>query len=172
MTNRPLPVRLAPLINSFIDQARDLLATDGYLTPVAFIWRSDRPPTDMVTYALKEAGDKDAAADAVRQIARVMEADFVFLIMEAWMLDPTHARRYNEILDRYGSIGASPYAIDSVCFSLETHEGTWMGQVRQKPLGLSKKRKTFGPVEMRANFDVAEGRFFGLLPPPRGAQMN
>ena len=38
-------------------------------------------------------------------------------------------------MERYGSIGASPYKIDIVSFSLETRHGIWMAQALIKPKG-------------------------------------
>ena len=46
------------------------------------------------------------------------------------------------ILDKYGSIGASPYRVDVVSFGLETRYGVWMSQCEIKPKGISKKKRT------------------------------
>ncbi len=93
----------------------------------------------------------------------MIEADFVFVVMEAWSLRPDKLHRYNEILDKYGSIGNSPYAIDVVTLSLETRHGTWLAQMPIKPKGHSKKKRTFGQPEFRF-FTEAKGRFVDLLP--------
>jgi hypothetical protein len=45
-------------------------------------------------------------------------ADFIFMIMEAWSLRKDKLHHREEIMERYGSIGASPYKIDIVSFSL------------------------------------------------------
>jgi hypothetical protein len=83
--------------------------------------------------------------------------------MEAWGLPKDKMPRYQEIIDKYGSIGASPYKIDIVGFMLETRYGVWGCQVTLKPKGYSKKKRTFGNVELLF-MDGVEGRFVGLLP--------
>jgi hypothetical protein len=67
------------------------------------------------------------------------------------------------ILDKYGSIGASSYAIDVCVFSLETGRGMWASQPPIKPKGISRKKRTIGVVEFRY-FTEAQGRFMHLLP--------
>lgn len=71
--------------------------------------------------------------------------------------------RYQEILDKYGSVGASPYKIDTAAFILETRYGVWGCQAPLKPKGYSKKKRTFGSVELLF-MDGVEGRFVGLIP--------
>ena len=99
----------------------------------------------------------------IRLAAMELDADFVAVIMEAWSLPEDKARNYQAILDRYGSIAASPYRIDIVTISVETRHGLWLAQMPIKPKGVSKKRRTFGEPNYRL-FSEAEGRFVGLLP--------
>ena len=61
------------------------------------------------------------------------------------------------------SVGNSPYKIDTAAFVVETRYGVWGAQVPLKPKGYSKKKRTFGPVELLF-MDGVEGRFVGLLP--------
>jgi hypothetical protein len=83
--------------------------------------------------------------------------------MEAWGLPKDKVRRHEEIRDRYGSIGNSPYKVDVVSFILESRYGIWAAQVLLKPKGHSKKKRTFGDAIFQ-RMDEAEGRFVGLLP--------
>ena len=94
-----------------------------------------------------------------------MKADFIFAVMEAWGLPRDKMPRYQEILDRYGSVGNSPYKIDTAAFVVETRYGVWREQVPPKPKGYSKKKRSFGPVKLQF-MDRVEGRFVGLLPDP------
>jgi hypothetical protein len=71
--------------------------------------------------------------------------------------------RYQQIIDKYGSVGASPYKIDTAAFMLETRYGVWGCQMKLMPKGYSKKKRTFGKVELPF-LDAVEGRFVGLLP--------
>jgi len=59
-------------------------------------------------------------------------------------------------------VGASPYKVDTAAFMLETRYGVWGCQVTLKPKGHSKKKRTFGKVELQY-MDGVEGRFVGLL---------
>lgn len=84
------------------------------------------------------------------------------MVMEAWSPRKDKLRQRDEILDRYGSIGASPCAVDIVSLTLETH-GIWVAEVPIKPKPPSKKKRTFGEPEFR-HFTEAQGRFVDLLP--------
>lgn len=64
-------------------------------------------------------------------------------------------------------IGASPYAVDVCSLLLETRRGVWVAQPLIKPKGISKKKRTFGPIEFRYYTEV-EGRFAHLLPAKPG----
>ena len=87
----------------------------------------------------------------------------MFAITEAWSLRPDKIPQMHAILDKYGSIGASPYAIDVCSLALETRRGVWVAQPQIKPKGISKKKRTIGVVEFRY-FTEVEGRFMHLLP--------
>lgn len=107
--------------------------------------------------------DKDQSAHLVQSAALVLDADFVFAVMEAWALLPDKIRQMDAILDKFGSIGASPYAIDVCVFSLETRRGMWVSQPQIKSKGISRKKRTIGAVEFRY-FTEVQGRFMHLLP--------
>lgn len=72
--------------------------------------------------------------------------------------------KYEEIIERYGSVGASPYKIDTANFMLETRYGVWGAQVPLKFKAPSKKRRTFAAPAALIFMDGIEGRFAGLLP--------
>jgi hypothetical protein len=111
--------------------------------------------------------NKDQSAQMIQTAAMVLDADFVFVLMEAWSLRPDKVSQMNAILKKYGSIGKSPYAIDICAFSLESRHGLWMAQTPIKPKGISKKNRTFGKVEFRF-FTEVEGRFTHFLPRKEG----
>jgi len=87
--------------------------------------------------------------------------------MEAWSLRPDKVSKMDAIMDKFGSIGASPYAIDVCSLALETRYGVWVAQQQIKPKGYSKKKRTIGVVEFR-HFTEASGRFMHLLPKKEG----
>ena len=99
---------------------------------------------------------------AIRMTADMLDADFVFVIMEAWSLRKDKMPQMDAILDKYGSIGASPYRVDVVSFGLETRYGVWMSQCEIKPKGISKKKRTIGTPTFQYFKEVA-GRFTHLL---------
>jgi len=69
------------------------------------------------------------------------------------------------ILDKYGSIGASPYRVDMASFRLETRYGVWMSQCESSPREPSKKKRTIGTSGTSAfqYFKEVDGRFTHLL---------
>ena len=109
------------------------------------------------------ADAKDRFAQLIKAVADQTQADFIFTVMEAYGLPRDKMPRYQEILDKYGSVGNSRYSIDTAEFVVETRYGVWRAQVPPKPKGYSKKKRTFGPVEPQF-MDGVEGRFVGLLP--------
>jgi hypothetical protein len=61
----------------------------------------------------------------------------------ATILSVSKVMTYEEIIERYDSVGASPYKIDTANFTLETHYGAWEAQVPLKFKAPSQKRHTF-----------------------------
>ncbi len=157
------PQAYLEIILPLIDAARGFMERGESLIPVAFAGNLKTQKT--LPVMLKSGSDeiKDESAAAIKHAATMLEADFVFVAMEAWSLRPDKLHRVDEILDKYGSIGNSPYAIDVVSMSLETRHGMWVAQLPIKPKGHSKKKRTFGQPEFRF-FTEAKGRFVDLLP--------
>ncbi len=146
-----------------IDRARGFLEQGETLQPFAFVGNHATRQIVAVLIDTQSEAAKDRSVDRIRAAAEQTRADFVFTIMEAWGLPKYKVDRYQEIIDRYGSIGACPYKIDTAGFMLETRYGVWGAQVALKPKGHSKKKRTFGKVELQF-MDGVEGRFVGLLP--------
>lgn len=113
-----------------------------------------------------DASNEEATARSARLIrwqAELLRADFVFQMREAWQLPAKHRARHEEIVDRFGSIAASPYAEDVVALSLETAQGHWLATPVLRPKPPSKKRRTLGAVEFQYFAEIG-GRLVGLLP--------
>jgi hypothetical protein len=111
---------------------------------------------------------KDSSALAIKRAAETLDADYIFVLMEAWSLRKDKLLKMDAILDKYGSIGASPYAVDVVSMALKTRRGVWMAEVPIKPKGISKKKRTIGRPEFR-HYTEVKGRFVNLLPMKDGA---
>jgi hypothetical protein len=158
-----IPTAYRNIIDPLVVVARNILEEGEQLVPVAFVGNLTTGETHQVMMNAASAQTKDDSAFMIRQLAAIHQADFIFVIMDAWGLPRDKVHRYKEILERYGSIGASPYRIDVVSFSLETRHGLWLAQVPVKPKGVSKKRRTFGEPDYQHSTEV-QGRFVDLLP--------
>jgi hypothetical protein len=138
-----IPERYLQKINRLILHARSLLEKDEILAPLAFIGNLQTDQmTPMVLYDSSDQS-KDSSAKAIQMVVAMMDAHFIFQIREAWKLSPKYVARHEEILERYGSIGASPYALDVAAFSLETTHGTWIAMMPLKAKSPSKKASHF-----------------------------
>lgn len=164
-----IPTTYRTLIDPLITVARDILESGEHLVPVAFVGNMTSGQTHQVMMSAASESAKDESAELVRHLAALHEADFVFVIMDAWGLPREKMHRYKEILERYGSIGASPYRVDIVSFTLETRHGLWVAQMQVKPKGVSKKKRTFGEPAFEL-FTEAQGRFVHLLPEPESGE--
>jgi hypothetical protein len=157
------PQAYMDIISSQIDKARSLLEAGEKLQPFAFVGNLTTKEIIPVMIQSGSGEGKDQSARLIQSASSVLDADFVFTVMEAWALRPDKVRQVDAILDKFGSIGASPYAIDVCVFSLETRHGMWISQPPIKPKGISRKKRTIGVVEFRY-FTEAQGRFMHLLP--------
>ncbi len=166
------PVSMPPqaymdIISPMIDKARGFLEAGEKLQAMAFVGNMTTKEVIPVMVQTGSGEGKDQSAQMIQSAAFALNADFVFAIMEAWTLRPDKMRQMNAILDKYGSISASPYAIDTCSLMLETRHGVWAAQPQIKPKGISKKKRTIGAVEFRY-FTEVEGRFAHLLPKKEG----
>ena len=150
-------------LNPLVAQARKFMEEGQSLHPVAFVGNFTTGVTMPVLFDTSSDEAKDGSSMGIRQTAKELDADFVAVIMEAWSLPEDKSRNYQAIMERYGSIAASPYKIDVVTISVETRHGLWLAQMPITPKGASKTRRTFGEPQYRL-FSAAEGRFVGLLP--------
>lgn len=163
-----MPESYWKIISPLIAKAKGFLENGEKLAPVAFVGSFSADSTIPVLLKSSSSEAKDSSALAVKMAAETLNADFVFLLMEAWSLRKDKLSRRDAIMDEYGSIGASPYAVDVVSMALETRYGIWMAEVPIKPEGISKKKRTIATPEFR-HFTEFEGRFVNLLPVKDGA---
>lgn len=150
-------------IDPLVIHARNLLESGERLSALAFIGSLVRDDMLPVVVDDRSEESKDRSARTIQVAAAATQADFIFMVREAWQLSQKYATRYQEILDKYGSIGGSPYAEDVAAFSLETTHGTWVAMPFIKAKPPSKKRRTIGTVEF-THMPEIQGRFVGLLP--------
>ena len=157
------PQAYMDIISPLIDKARSYLENGDKLQAMAFVGNLSTKQVIPVMIQPGSGEDKDQSSRNIQSVAQYSDADFVFTIMEAWSLRPDKVSKMDTIMDKYGSIGASPYAIDVCSIALETRRGVWIAQQQIKPKGISKKKRTIGVVEFRHFTEVA-GRFMHLLP--------
>lgn len=155
------------IIEPLISRAREFLESGESLEAFAFIGNLVTGNVMPVPIDPGSEENKDKSALTIESAAALLEADFIFVIMESWSLRPGKMPQMDANLDKYGSIGASPFAIDTCALTLETKRGIWVAQPGIKPKGVSKKKRTFGAVEFRY-YDSVEGRFANLLPAKPG----
>lgn len=157
-----IPDRYRQKIDPLVAHARQFLEKGETLAAIAFVGNLTKD--EIIPVVLDDRSDsaKDHSAQTIATTATMLEADFIFQVREAWKLPQKYIARHEEIMEKYGSIGASPYAQDIAAFSLETTHGTWIATVLIKPKPPSKKRRTFGQVVFEYMPDV-QGRFVGLL---------
>jgi hypothetical protein len=158
-----IPSTYRGIVQPLIDTARGIMERGETLVPFAFVGNLTTRETYAVMLDTGSDAKKDESAETIRELALLRQADFVFVIMDAWSLPPSKLDRLDEILERYGSIGASPYRVDVVAFSLETRHGIWVAQVPVQAQVHPEQGRTFGTPAFQ-HFTEAQGRFVELLP--------
>lgn len=165
-----IPQHYLDVITPLVSTARELLEKGEALAPIAFVGNFTTGATVPVVIQSATNEQKDRVADNIRLLAAPMNADFVFVLMEAYSLRTDKVARHEEILDQYGSLVNCPasWRLGIVSFSLETRHGVWVAQMPVRPRGISKKKRTIGTPGFRL-FTEVQGRFVDLL--PRKAEM-
>ena len=158
-----IPPSYREVIDPLIARAREFVEGGESLVPFAFVGHFATRQMVPVPLGTGDDRSKDAAAATIRRTAEATAADFVFMVMESWGLPPEQVGQYDSIVAQFGSVGASPWRVDVVAFSLETRHGLWFAQAPITRKGHSKKKRTFGEVAFRY-FAEVEGRLAGLLP--------
>ena len=157
-----MPPKYLEVVTPLVDKAREILESGESLQPFAFVGNFETGRLLPILIGTRDDRAKDSSAETIRLAAEQTKADFVFTVMEAWALPKDKLHRYGEIVEKYGSVGASPYRIDAAAFVLETSYGVWLAQATIKPKGYSKKKRTFGKVDFLFG-DQIEWRFAALL---------
>ena len=158
-----IPRTYLAIVQPLIDTARSIMERGESLVPFAFVGNLTTRETYAVMLDTGSEAKKDLSAETIRQLAHSHQADFVFVIMDAWSLPPDKMGQVDEILKRYGSIGASPFRVDVIAFSLETRHGIWVAQAVVQSKGNPKGARTFAAPAFQ-HFTEAQGRFVDLLP--------
>ena len=158
-----LPIAYQEIIGPLIEQARRILEQGESLVPVAFVGSLIRKEILPVMLQTDGSEAKDASAAVIRRIAEESQADFVFVMTEAWSLPSDQAHAYAEIIEEFGSIGDSPYRLDVISFTLETPHGLWVAQAPICAAEVADAGRTFA-IPTFQHFGHAQGRLTELLP--------
>jgi hypothetical protein len=158
-----IPDAYLKIIEPLIATARGFLENGEKLASMAFVGSFAAGSAIPVLLETGSDAAKDKSALGIKLAAEHTDADFIFILMEAWSLRKDKMHLMEKIYEKYGSIGASPYAVDIVSMTLETRHGVWVAEAPIKPKGISKKRRTFSAPEFR-HFTEMTGRFSHLLP--------
>ncbi|MBK8115019.1 MAG: hypothetical protein IPK44_10975 [Candidatus Accumulibacter sp.] len=161
-----LPQQYLDAVSPFFRTALDTLKKGERLHPAAFLGSFSTGQTIPIVFSGNSDDEKDGWAYHIKQLAAIYAADYICVLMESWSLPQKHAHLYKDILHKYGSVGASPYAQDVISISIETPTSIWMSQRPIRLLPPSKKRRAFD-LPAAGDFQrytEAAGRFSGLLP--------
>lgn len=149
---------------SLIGVARAALERGESLQAVALVGNLLTHSIVAIPIDAASAEGKNRAVKVIRAAALHTDADFVLTIFEGWALTTKAAASHEELPCKYeGPLAEHPGRLDIVSAVLDTARGTWSGLANIRKVGRSKKKRTFGPVELE-KVDAIGGRFGGLLP--------
>ena len=146
-----------------IDVARGLLEKGEQLVPIAFVGNFATSKTAQVLLESGTDAEKDRSALAIRLAADMLEADFVFLIMEAWSLRKDKMPQMDAILDKYGSIGASP--VSGGCGFVRAGDALWRLDVAMRDQAQGDFQEEAD--HRHAGVPVFQGSRGPFYPPPK-----
>jgi hypothetical protein len=92
------PQAYMDIISPQIDKARNFLEVGEKLQPFAFVGNLTTKEIIPVMIQPGSGEDKDQSARLIQSAALVLDADFVFVIMEAWALRPDKIRQMDAIV--------------------------------------------------------------------------
>lgn len=157
---------LLATISPALEAVQGNLKKDGKLVPVAFLISAEAGLVP-ITFTGHTDEQKDGWAHQISMAAGAFKATAICIAMESWSLKRQYVHIHEDIRRKWGSLGAAPesYRLDVVSLSIETPDELWVAQCPIRPLGISKRKKTFDLAGTQwQRFTEAAGRFTGLLP--------
>lgn len=157
----PFPSHVEPIVGEFIKRLRaDFEAGNG---PKSRVILGDADVPAMMELDLPSDWDTSEIADHVRNVAAIQAANLVVLAIDAWSL-PTHLMAQREqILARYGSIGASPHRVSAISVLVETPDVHWIGTAPLTKRPRRPKAQTFGTVQFLSTGTTPNSFTLGTL---------
>lgn len=167
-----IPPTLLATLAPALEAVQGNLKKDGKLVPVAFIISREAGIVP-ITFTGHTDEQKDGWAHQISMAASTFKATAICIAMESWSLKRQYVHLHADIQKKWGSLSAAPesYKLDVVSLSVETPDELWVAQCSIRPLGISKRKKTFDLAGAQwQRFTEAGGRFAGLLPGSRIGQ--
>lgn len=156
-----IPEIYRPLMEDMIEMSRFTLLKDQLSI---CIFGSNENKT--LNFMPMELSDKDMASAAAKAYAKLVKADFVIHIAEAWALHSENLggiEKSEQLIAEYGFVEQCPQRVDCLMITLETPYGIWVASPLLKPLENSDGGRTFDEPTF-TKCDNAQGRFTHLLP--------
>ena len=101
ITVSTMPEAYWKIVSPLIDKAKDFLENGETLAPVAFVGSFSSESVIPVLMESSSNEAKDSSALAIRLAAENLNADFIFLLMEAWSLRKDKLSQMDANMDKY-----------------------------------------------------------------------
>ena len=161
-----IPEAYMYIINALFEATRFAMKNGCPFMPNAYTVNSSTKTVISISMLFEKEANKGGLINSIKKAAETNHADFILIAAKAWTLDPDNSHRYEEIVKRYGSIAASPYAVDAISITLETYQGYWAAVEPTKYLDKEKNILTFETPDFEF-LNAAGGNFSNLLPQMR-----
>jgi hypothetical protein len=138
------------------------LETQESLLPVAFIGKGT--VYSIVGMPFDSVNSKDAAAMAMKKIAKEMDADYILMVAESWTIPQEYVKDFMENRDKYPEVASHPHKKECVMFNYESHQECRMGM--SDIITTAKGKRTINPPIFFPSVkgSSSTGRFTHLLP--------
>jgi hypothetical protein len=157
-----LPDNFKAVFDDIVTAVRQDLRKGGQLEPWILVGSADDRVHEIVGKMNNQA-DKEQWSTDTHNAVRVLGGKLVIMVTESWGLPASMVPQHFEIIEKYGSIGNSPFKVDCISISLETEYGHWLGLADIKPDPPSKFRRKLGELKIiPAHYSA--GLFGGFIP--------
>lgn len=157
--NKP-PQEYLRYVEKAVKLARSLLKVGGTVPMCAFLGND---ATGLLSPLISTTDGKvcgNLSTEQIMMTAAITNADFILLIGASWKIRKNCVLNIEEVRLKYGSIEASPYAVEACSFVLETRAGIWLAQPEIRS---NSRARCIDRVEFR-RADTVEGQNMRLLP--------
>lgn len=154
------PQKYLRYVEKAVKLARSLLKVGGTVPMCAFLGND---ATGLLSPLFSTTDGKvcgNLSTEQIMMTAAMTNADFILLIGASWKIRKNSALNIEEVRLKYGSIEASPYAVEACSFVLETRTGIWLAQPEIRS---NSRTKCIDRVEFR-RADTVEWQNMRLLP--------